>query len=163
MKKIIKRLNKKAKKLGVILEFNPENFEKGKLDCSWYGGHIATIVLGANIEISICIQGDIVVTLLDKDSKVIAESRDKCNSGAFLSNMSPYIKNDKHLSRLIQDGRLVYTNNNWIEFNGYIDLNFIDLSCVDDNILDNNILVAIEQVLDSLGEISKKMWEVYEG
>ena len=69
------------------------------------------------------------------------------------------IFSDKQLKEVIDNGKLVFINNNWIEYGGYI-LNketgkrqFIELSEVADNIVDDDILEAINQVLDSLDQI----------
>ena len=78
--------------------------------------------------------------------------------------MENYIKNDIDLQTYLDNGSLVLSNNNWIEYGGvyYKDKNdpagiTIDVGLYEDNILDNDILEAIDQVLDDLDEIGKQI------
>ena len=79
-----------------------------------------------------------------------------------------YLKNDKQLKQAIEGGRLVFINNNWIEYDGYV-LNketgkkqFIDLGGFADNVVDDDILEAINQVLDSLEQVVLEIKSVAE-
>lgn len=160
-----KRLFKKAKRLGVKLDFTPENFDYRRLNCLWHGGSIALIEISPELQVELCAYGDVIVTLYDKKGEYLARSKDKSNNGAFEDNMYSYLKTDKQLSLAIEEGRLVFENNNWIEYDGYVlDKNtgktrFVDLGMIYDNIIDDNILKAIEEVLDSLDEIKEQILE----
>ena len=152
----------KAKRLGVKLEFYPDSFHHKRLDCLWYGGRVAVIVVSPEIEIELCAYGDVIAVLYDENGKEIAYSKDKSNNGAFEDNMRPYLKTDKQLRLALEEKRLVLMNNNWIEYDGYLSnkatgkICFIDLM-VYDNLVDDNILLAIKQVLDSLEEIKEQI------
>ena len=149
----------KAKNLGVKLEFEAGAYSPKRLDCLWYGGNIAEIKVTEEMSISIDANGAVITRLLDDDGEELVYSKDEANHGRFEDNMLPYLKSDKQLKEVIDNGKLVFINNNWIEYGGYI-LNketgkreFIELSEVADNIVDNDILEAINQVLDSLDQI----------
>lgn len=148
------------------LIFSPENYSANKLNCLWHGGNIAYIKFSDGLMIDIFANGDVIATLFDKDGEEIAHSKDKSNIGAFEDNMRSYIDTDRQLENAIKSGRLVLSNNNWIEFDGLIEENcvkhIIDLYMYVDNLLDDNILTAIEQVLDDLDECKKEILQVKE-
>ena len=156
-------LFEKAKAKGVILHFNPERLTFNRTNCLWLGGNIAVIEVDKNLCIDISAIGDVIAILYDENKDELASSKDKSNQGAFESNMSFYIKDDEELSQLLEDGRLVLRNNNWIEYGGIIydektnKKYFIDLGMIVDNILDDDALVAIDQVLDDLDEIKEEI------
>lgn len=156
-------LFEKAKAKGVILHFNPERLTFNRTNCLWLGGNIAVIEVDKNLCIDISAIGDVIAILYDENKDELASSKDKSNQGAFESNMSFYIKDDEELRQLLEDGRLVLRNNNWIEYGGIIydektnKKYFIDLGMIVDNILDDDALVAIDQVLDDLDEIKEEI------
>ena len=149
----------KAKSLGVELEFNAGNFSPNRLDCLWYGGNIANIKVSDELSITIDVNGAVITRLLDEDGEELVYSKDEANRGCFEDKMLPYLKNDKQLKQAIQDGRLVFINNNWIEYDGYVldketgKKQFIDLGGTADNVVDDDILEAVNQVLDSLEQV----------
>ena len=165
-KKKCEALFKKAKDKGVELIFNPKSYSPKKLNCLWHGGNIAYIKFADGLMIDIFANGDVIATLFDKDGEEVARSKDKCNVGAFEDNMRSYINTDKQLEKAIKSGRLVLSNNNWIEYDGIIEENgvkhIIDLYMYVDNLLDDNILIAIEQVLDDLDECKEQILKVKE-
>ena len=154
----------KAKRLGVKLIFDPNAFHHKRLDCVWYGGRVALIIVSTEMEIELCAYGDVIAVLYDENGREIAYSKDKSNNGAFEDNMRPYLKTDKQMRLALEEKRLVLMNNNWIEYDGYLSnretrkTRSIDLM-VYDNLVDDNILLAIKQVLDSLEEIKKQILE----
>ena len=156
-------LFKKAKAKGVILHFNPERLTLNRTNCLWLGGNIAVIEVDKTLCIDISAIGDVIAILYDENKDELASSKDKSNQGAFESNMSFYIKDDEELRQLLEDGRLVLRNNNWIEYGGIIygektnQKYFIDLGMIVDNILDDDALVAIDQVLDVLDVIKEEI------
>ena len=158
----------KAKSLGVELEFNSGNFSPKRLDCLWYGGNIANIKVSEELSITIDANGAVITRLLDENGEELVYSKDESNQGRFEDNMLPYLKNDKQLKQAIEGGRLVFINNNWIEYDGYV-LNketgkkqFIDLGLLADNVVDDDILEAINQVLDSLEQVVLEIKSVAE-
>lgn len=165
-KKKCEELFKKAKSLGVELMFEPENFDRQRLNCIWYGGNIAAIKVSETFSIELAACGDIRAFLMDKNGDEIASVKDTGNCGAFTDEMQPYLKTDNRLSKAIDNGRLELSNGNWIEYDGIIQTGakkgeiFIDLGLSCNNILDNNILIAIEQALDSIEEIKKEILNV---
>lgn len=159
-----KNLFEKASQKGVELEFDPEQFDANRLNCTWIGGWYAYITLTPELDIEIGAIGDVCATLLDKNGEEIICVKDKNNTGAFAECMGEYIKSDDHLKELKQENRLIFENNNWIEYDGiyypYGRENpgiMVDLGIINDNILDDNILEAIDQVLKGIPEITKEI------
>lgn len=159
-----KLLFDKAKRRGVDLQFNQEDFDEDHLNCLWYGGWFAEIKLDDHFSIYVAIYGDVRATLFDDHDNEIAYVKDEQNAGLFKKEMENYIKNDIDLQTYLDNGFLVLSNNNWIEYGGvyYKDKNdpagiTIDVGLYEDNILDNDILEAIDQVLDDLDEIGKQI------
>lgn len=159
-KKKCEALFKKAKELGIILEFYPQYFDCRRLNCLWYGGDIATIKVSDTFTVELNAYGDVRAFLYDKHGEIIAGVKDKSNCGAFADVMRRYFKTDRQLMKAIRSGKLELDNNNWIEYDGVIKKSaadergtFIDLGIVCDNILDDDVLAAVEQALDSIEEI----------
>lgn len=161
-------LFKRAHELGVELIFHPENFDCNRLDCLWYGGWLATIKVSEMLSVELSIRGDVRATLNDQHGNPQAEVTDKGNAGRFSKQMRPHLNTDRQLRNAIRKGRLLFQNNNWIEYDGNVMRNdtpnaetaFIDLGVICDNLLDNNILYAIWQALDSLEDIKAEIAEV---
>lgn len=150
-KKKCETLFERAKRKGVKLNFNPENFSPDRLDCLWYGGEIATIEFDDGLIIQVYANGEVGARLYDKAGNELARSKDKSNRGAFEDNMRDYLTSDRQLFKEMKEERLILDSNNWIEYDGFIKENgkkvLVDLYEYFDNILDGNILVAIGQVL----------------
>ena len=155
-----KELFAKAEKFGVKLEFDPSTFDHERLNCLWYGGWYASVVISPKLSISIGIYGDVRAWLFDRKGEQLAYVKDKGNNGRFYDDMHYYIKDDKQLQKMLKKGRLTLDNNNWVEYGGVIYPESenkggltIDLGMRTDNILDDNVLEAIDQVLDDLVNI----------
>ncbi len=155
-----KELFAKAEKYGVKLEFDPSTFDPQRLNCLWYGGWYASVIITPKLTISIGIYGDVRAWLFDKKGEQLAYVKDKGNNGRFYDDMHQFIKDDKQLQKMLQKGRLTLDNNNWVEYGGVIYPESenkggltIDLGMRTDNILDDNVLEAIDQVLDDLVNI----------
>ena len=118
----------KAKAKGVILHFIPEKLTFNRTNCLWLGGNIAVIEIDENLSVDISAIGDVIAILYDENQEELASSKDKSNQGAFESNMSFYIKDDKELHQLLEDGRLVLRNNNWIEYGTVISFMIVSTS-----------------------------------
>lgn len=166
-KKKCAKLFQKAKSLGIELMFYPGNFHCKRLNCLWYGGHIATLRLTDRFEIELNAYGDVYAVLTDQNGETLARVKDKSNCGAFEDEMRIYITTDKQLKKAISSGRLDLDYGNWIEYDGVIKQNkqdergeFIDLGIICDNILDDDILTAIEQALDSADDIKEEIIDV---
>ncbi len=162
-KRKCKKLFKKAAKLGVKLQFNPQDFDYKRLNCLWYGGTIACIRVTPRVLVELLAYGDVRAILYDENGQELCYSKDKSNNGAFYDRMRLFIKDDKQLKKFEESGRLWIDYNNWIEYGGIVfedgknASQIVDLGMVVDNILDDNILIAIEQALDSLDDIVKEI------
>ena len=76
-----KNLFEKASQMGVELEFDPEQFEANRLNCTWIGGWYAYITLTPELDIEIGAIGDVCATLHDKNGEEIICVKDKNNTG----------------------------------------------------------------------------------
>lgn len=116
------KLNKliaKAKEQGIDIEMVQDLIDENHLDSLWYGGTIAVITKD-KYRIALMAIGDVRATLYDaEDGHEIVYVKDKGNYGRFYEEMSYYIKDDKHLYELEQNGQLVLDNNNWFEWSVY--------------------------------------------
>ena len=162
------RLFKKARRKGVKLEFYPETYNCGRLDCLWHGGTIANVAIDDKISIEISAIGDVKAILYGADGNEIIRVKDTSCYGFFENEMSRCIKDDKDLRRLIDDGRLCLDNKNWLEYDGIIykddkfKCKFIDLGFIVDNVLDStDILDGISEVLNRVKEIKREIMSVY--
>lgn len=163
-------LFRKAHGLGLKLEFSPNRFIPERLNCLWYGGHLATIKVSDSLWIDLSIQGDVRAFLTDSHGDILEEAIDKNNAGAFSKYMISHLKTDRELKKALRTGRLMIGNNNWIEYDGIVFPNgapdkaevFIDLGLICDNVLDENILTAIGQTLDSVEEIKTEIKQIAE-
>jgi len=157
-----RKLFKKARQNGFELEFEPQRFDHRRLNCLWYGGHIATLKVSPTCSIVIEAIGDVRATLFDKAGEEECFVKDEQYAGRFYDEMAYYIQNDFTLSKLIENGRLILDNNNWIECNGIVisksgENEFVDLGMRTDNILDDDLLHAIEQVINDAHDIEENI------
>jgi len=138
-----------AKDRDLELTFNSAAYDCKRLDCLWYGGHLATIAKGDDKVILEC-NGDVRATLYPITGSTLCVSvTDKNNQGKFMEIMQEYILNDEELHECIDKERLFLGNNNWIEYNCVVNGAFVDLGMQADNILDDDILEAIECIIQS--------------
>lgn len=172
-----KALFEKARAYGLELLFQPRHFSPQRLNCLWHGGEVATIKVTDSMSIELNAYGDVCATLLDKKGNELARVKDKRNTGSFLCEMAPYLKNDRALKRALYRNRLILDHNNWIEYDGRVRTEqpdkmnvFVDLGIVCDNVLDDDILSAIEEALDSHKTIveeiqwgADRLFEAYRG
>lgn len=131
-----------AEKAGVHLYLEPDDIIDDKhLDCFWYGGQIGTFEY-KGYTVSIEVHGDVSVTLLDSSfQENLLHYNNRDNSGAYKNTEAlELICDDETLHKLIDDGRLVFSNNNWVEYLVFDpDDQMVD-NVAWDNILDNNVL-----------------------
>ena len=156
----------KAKRLGVKLKFNQDWFHHHRLNCLWHGGTVAEIVVSKELVVELNAYGDVIATLYDANGRELAYSKDKSNGGAFTDNMYPYLTMDVQLRNALETDLLKLSNNNWIEYDGYVlnketgKMEFVDLGMIVDNIVDDDILCAIKEVLGSLDDIKLEILDV---
>lgn len=103
---------------GVTLNLDSSDIiDAEHLDCFWYGGPIGSFEYKGFI-VSIEVHGDVSLTVLDRDFKTeLLDYKNKNNTGAFRNDdVRSVIKNDAELQVLNEEGRAVWSNNNWIEY-----------------------------------------------
>lgn len=116
----------------------------------WHGGWMGSIYYKGH-EFSIRAVGDMFVTLYDEADDIIAYVKDKGNAGRFYDEMNVQIHSDRHLKKLMSQGRLEFDNNNWWECFLYLpDNTFVDMMWALDAY---TISEAIEEVLDGMDEM----------
>ena len=87
-----------------------QKFDNERKDSIWYGGDIVNIEVDKRYSITIGAFGDIRATINGNWYK------DKCNGGNFAEYLvEEGIHNDTELKQAIQEGRIVFENNNWFE------------------------------------------------
>lgn len=128
------------------------------LDCFWYDGYIGSLSY-KGYTISVEAHGDIGIDILSEDLKAnIASFRNPSTDDVY-----PYFKNDNELQQMSESGRLVWQNNNWLEFVVFDkEGNEVDVPLAD-NVLDNNVLDAFYDVKyykDLIDEIDQR-WRPY--
>lgn len=155
-----------AKRKGCKLVINENNFiDYDHLNCLWYGGHVADLVVSDEITLSIDAIGDVRATLFDSSGNELVFVKDKSNGGRFYDEMSGDLKNDRDLLGAVLQERLICDNNNWFEVAGIVTKDgkgvFIDLCEWTDNVLDDSLDVAIKQVIEDVEEITKAVISAY--
>ena len=151
---LIRRLERQVKKLGGELEV--DIIDTKHQNNLWYGGDIAEIKY-KNHRLVIAAVGDVKVEVADENDNYVGYVKDKNNAGIFYKEFRHFIRDDKHLVKLIADNHIIFENNNWWECFIY-DKNgvFHDLMWDLDSIrLDD----AIEEVKVSLDEMIKHIEE----
>lgn len=135
-----------AEKVGVKLYLAPEKIiDAEHLDCFWYGGQIGAFEY-KGYTVSIEVHGDVSATLLDGSHKEeLLYYNDRDNSGAYkYGSVLEFIKDDDTLHRLIDNGQLVFSLNNWVEYL-VLDAEGNQINDIAwDNVLDNNVLEAFD-------------------
>ena len=121
------------------------------LNCLWYGGRLFeikhkgyTFIVGAF--------GDVQASLIAPDTgEMIADVKDKCNSGWFYEEMSPYIISDEKLNLYEQKGWLTFANNNWLE---------VLIDGPDGEQYDSGWVLDTDHILDAVSEVADGMDEM---
>ena len=87
-----------------------QKIDKDHLDSIWYGGDMVSIRVNRRYDVIITAAGDIRATIKGEDYK------DKNNGGMFVEYLNENgIHNDKELQEAIENGDVVFENNNWFE------------------------------------------------
>lgn len=156
----IAKIKAQEKEFGVKIDF--DIIDKDHLNCLWYGGYVGSIEYPDGWKIIIEVNGDVdIAGFVDGEQ---FDSRDKNNSGAAFDDLAETfdVDDDKLAELETYDGeidwdgdpsnspnRIVYNNNNWVEFNFESpEGKFIDVGMTLDNILDNNVLDAFDDIAD---------------
>lgn len=147
-KRLIRRLERKVKKLGGELEV--DIIDTKHQNNLWYGGDIAEIKY-KNHRLVIAAVGDVRVEVADENDNYVGYVKDKNNAGIFYKEFRHFIRDDKHLVKLITDNHIIFENNNWWECFLYLpDGRFVDMMMA----LESDwISEAILEVADSMDEI----------
>lgn len=111
------KMQQEAKQLGVVLLTKPEVFiDDDHLCCVWYGGYIGGFMY-KDYTVALEVHGDVVICGV-VDGKDF-EYTNRLNNGAMSMAASDHLrtafKSDAELDKAIEDERIEYTANNWIE------------------------------------------------
>lgn len=111
------KMQQEAKQLGVELLTKPEVFiDDDHLCCVWYGGYIGGFMY-KDYTVALEVHGDVVICGV-VDGKDF-EYTNRLNNGAMSMAASDHLrtafKSDAELDKAIEDERIEYTANNWIE------------------------------------------------
>lgn len=144
----IRECQLEAAKLGVDIDLKPSDIiDAEHLNCLWYGGTIGSMCYkGYEIFIKVC--GDVNFSVLDENgSDVLFAYKNKNNTGVMESDdVFQFIDNDLELETLDNEGRIVWENNNWVEFFVFDPSgNVVELFGLD-TVLEDNVLEAFEDV-----------------
>lgn len=150
---ILKALNsarEEAKNLGAVLDCSHTDFiDDSHLNCLWYGGCFAILKYkGFEVWFTVC--GEVRFTYFSDFQHEIPllEYVDKNNDGAWMnSEAREILRNDTVLEIADDEGRIYWSNNNWVEYRIYDEKgeNLVhDLSC--DTVLDDNVLDALTEL-----------------
>lgn len=111
------KMQQEAKQLGVELLTKPEVFiDDDHLCCVWYGGYIGGFMY-KDYTVALEVHGDVIICgVVDGED---FEYTNRLNNGAMSMAASDHLrtafKSDAELDKAIEDERIEYTANNWIE------------------------------------------------
>ena len=141
----LSKIMSQEKTYGVKIHIS-DIIDKDHLDCTWYGGEVATIQYEGYI-ITIGAYGDIRLSGTINGEEIYIN--DKNNGGEVYNELGRKL-NDETLDELLEsedeNNYLCFQNNNWFE----VDLispngEWIDL-CSADNVLDDNLLDCLMNI-----------------
>lgn len=139
----VRELELNAALEGVKLNLDPDDIiDAEHLDCFWYDGYIGSMEYkGYNIDITA--RGDVRISVLSEDlSDELAHYH---NPG--YDDVIHHIKDDAALKKLSDEGRIVFSNNNWLEFAVFDENEHNVTPGTCDTVLDtNNVLEAFADV-----------------
>lgn len=142
-------MSRKQIEKNFIVKVN-QPIQNGKQLHYWYGGFVSEILYKGYV-FKLEANGDVRAALSDVDGEELVYVKDKSNQGRFLDEMSVYIENDQQLLDLMEEGRLVFDNNNWWEC-FVIDLNgqWHDLMWDLDSM---NYFDAVDEIIENMDEV----------
>ena len=148
-KLLVKQLMNHVKRKGGVLEVL-EFIDIEHQNNLWYGGNVAEIKY-KGYRLVIAAVGDVKVEVADENDNYVGYVKDKNNAGIFYKEFRHFIRDDKHLVKLIADNHIIFENNNWWECFMYLpDGTFVDMMMA----LESDLLSeAILEVADSMDEI----------
>ena len=148
-KLLMKQLMNHVKRKGGVLEVL-EFIDIEHQNNLWYGGNVAEIKY-KGYRLAIAAVGDVKVEVADENDNYVGYVKDKNNAGIFYKEFRNFIRDDKHLVKLIADNHIIFENNNWWECFMYLpDGTFVDMMMA----LESDLLSeAILEVADSMDEI----------
>lgn len=145
---VVRELELNAALEGVKLNLDPDDIiDAEHLDCFWYGGPIGSLEY-KGYTVSIEVHGDVRLSVLnDKCEETLLSYNNRNNSGAYEdAEVKALVPDDETLHKLCDEGRAVWSNNNWVEYRIFApDGEEIDTFAWD-NVLDNNVLEAFADV-----------------
>lgn len=148
-KLLVKQLMNHVKRKGGVLEVL-EFIDIEHQNNLWYGGNVAEIKY-KGYRLVIAAVGDVKVEVADENDNYVGYVKDKNNAGIFYKEFRHFIRDDKHLVKLIANNHIIFENNNWWECFMYLpDGTFVDMMMA----LESDLLSeAILEVADSMDEI----------
>ena len=148
-KLLVKQLMNHVKRKGGVLEVL-EFIDIEHQNTLWYGGNVAEIKY-KGYRLVIAAVGDVKVEVADENDNYVGYVKDKNNAGIFYKEFRHFIRDDKHLVKLIANNHIIFENNNWWECFMYLpDGTFVDMMMA----LESDLLSeAILEVADSMDEI----------
>ena len=148
-KLLVKQLMNHVKRKGGVLEVL-EFIDIEHQNNLWYGGNVAEIKY-KGYRLVIAAIGDVKVEVADENDNYVGYVKDKNNAGIFYKEFRHFIRDDKHLVKLIANNHIIFENNNWWECFMYLpDGTFVDMMMA----LESDLLSeAILEVADSMDEI----------
>lgn len=148
-KLLMKQLMNHVKRKGGVLEVL-EFIDIEHQNNLWYGGNVAEIKY-KGYRLVIAAVGDVKVEVADENDNYVGYVKDKNNAGIFYKEFRHFIRDDKHLVKLIANNHIIFENNNWWECFMYLpDGTFVDMMMA----LESDLLSeAILEVADSMDEI----------
>ena len=155
----LSKIMSQEKTYGVKIHIS-DIIDKDHLDCTWYGGEVATIQYEGYI-ITIGAYGDIRLSGIINGEEIYIKDK---NNGGEVYNELGHKLNDETLHELLEsedeNNYLCFQNSNWFE----VDLispngEWIDLFCAD-NVLDDNLLDCLMNIsyYFEYVEMAKKGW-----
>lgn len=115
--KTIEELKQDYAEHGAILHLDDRDLiDDEHLYCLWYGGYIGSVEYNGYI-LDIRVDGDVQFAILDDEYYDIYEYRNRNNTGAYYNtDLVDYIHSDKEFDDLYEQNKIVWDNNNWIEY-----------------------------------------------
>ncbi len=149
IKKTVRKAKREAERLGATLQLEVSDFiDQKHLNCIWYNGIIGVISLNG-YAVSIEVHGDIGVSVLSEDlSENIADFSFRHGRTAMEDDeFKELIPDDRTLRKFDNAGRLVWSNNNWVEY-VVLDRNEREISSFlcEDTVLDDDVLEAFNDI-----------------
>ncbi len=167
IEKAICKAQEKACVLGAELSLSANDFiDDNHLNCIWYNGIIGTISI-SGYTVSIEVHGDISLTVLSEDLSKEMDGFSFKNGRVAIEDeaFTAVIPNDEALQKFSQSGRIIWHNNNWVEY-VVLDKDNREISSFiqDNTVLDDDILAAFDDIgyyIDHIKQITNDKKEAH--